>query len=151
MDIYIFFYFHFHTFLNSVRRNWHFLNSMKLGVMYIYFGFLGEKYSFGVFFHDWNEWKNLQFIFSRSLGFFSIEHNFPNTKVPRCNILVSFPSHLKKLPSMLRFWLQKLNCGIFAFEKPPQNNFSSHFSVENNYSLIQIGFFSTNSHHQALR
>ena len=29
----------------------------------------------------------------------------------RCNILVSFPSHLKKLRSILRFWLEKLNCG----------------------------------------
>ena len=31
----------------------------------------------------------------------------------RCNILVSFPSHLKKLRSILRFWLEKLNCGFF--------------------------------------
>ena len=31
----------------------------------------------------------------------------------RCNILVSFPSHLKKLHSLLRFWLEKLNCGFF--------------------------------------
>ena len=26
---------------------------------------------------------------------------------------VSFPSHLKKLCSILRFWLEKLNCGFF--------------------------------------
>ena len=31
----------------------------------------------------------------------------------RCNIWVSFPSHLKKLRSILRFWLEKLNCGFF--------------------------------------
>ena len=31
----------------------------------------------------------------------------------RCNILVSFPSYLKKLRSTLRFWLEKLNCGFF--------------------------------------
>ena len=31
----------------------------------------------------------------------------------RCDILVSFPSHFKKLRSILRFWLQKLNCGFF--------------------------------------
>ena len=29
------------------------------------------------------------------------------------DILVSFPSHLKKLRSILRFWLEKLNCGFF--------------------------------------
>ena len=31
----------------------------------------------------------------------------------RCNILVSFPSHLKRLRSIPRFWLEKLNCGFF--------------------------------------
>ena len=50
----------------------------------------------------------------------------------RCDILVSFPSHLKKFCSILRFWLKKLNCGF-----SPQNNFSSqNFSVENNYLLL---------------
>ena len=31
----------------------------------------------------------------------------------RCHILVTFPSHLKKLCSILRFWLEKCNCGFF--------------------------------------
>ena len=31
----------------------------------------------------------------------------------RCNILVTFPSHLKKLRFILRSWLEKLNCGFF--------------------------------------
>ena len=31
----------------------------------------------------------------------------------RCYILFNFPSHLKKLRSILRFWLEKLNCGFF--------------------------------------
>ena len=44
----------------------------------------------------------------------------------RLNILVSFPSHLKKL----RFTR-------FTREKTPQNNFShQNFSVENNYFLM---------------
>ena len=30
-----------------------------------------------------------------------------------CHILVTFPSHLKKLRSIPRFWLEKLNCGFF--------------------------------------
>ena len=34
-------------------------------------------------------------------------------KVPWCNILDSFPSHLKKSRSILRFGLEKLNCGFF--------------------------------------
>ena len=62
---------------------------------------------------------------------------FPNSIESRCYILVSLPSHLKKLRSILRFWLEKLNCGFFfSFHsrKTPQNNFSSqNFSVENNY------------------
>ena len=43
-------------------------------------------------------------------------------------------SHLKKLCSILRFWLKKLNCGFFTCftrEKTPQNNFpSQNFSVK---------------------
>ena len=31
----------------------------------------------------------------------------------RCHILVTFPSHLKKLRSILIFVLEKLNCGCF--------------------------------------
>ena len=30
-----------------------------------------------------------------------------------CDSLVTFPSHLKKLCSILRSWLEKLNCGFF--------------------------------------
>ena len=62
--------------------------------------------------------------------------------------MVSFPSHLEKLCSILRFWLKKLNCGFFhsfTREKTPQNNFSSqNISVENNYffksSEFEYGF-----------
>ena len=31
----------------------------------------------------------------------------------RCHFLVTLPSHLKKLHSIPRFWLKKLNCGFF--------------------------------------
>ena len=48
----------------------------------------------------------------------------------KCHILVTFPSHLKKLRSnILIFWLERMNCGFFHYlfltnEKTPQNNFS---------------------------
>ena len=46
-------------------------------------------------------------------------------------ISLFFPSHLNELCSILRFWLEKLYCGL---KKTPQNNFSiQNFSVENNY------------------
>ena len=35
----------------------------------------------------------------------------------RCDTLDSFPSHLKKLRSILRFWLEKLYCGFFHWRK----------------------------------
>ena len=38
-------------------------------------------------------------------------------KVGRCNILVTFPFHLKKLRFIPRFWLEKLNCGFFHSSK----------------------------------
>ena len=38
---------------------------------------------------------------------------FQNLWKSRCHILVTFPSHLKKLRSTLRFWLEKSNCGFF--------------------------------------
>ena len=60
-------------------------------------------------------------------------------KSSRCNILVSFPSHLKKLSSILRFLLEKLNCGFFHSFHSRKNTTkqlsSQNFSVENNYSL----------------
>ena len=52
--------------------------------------------------------------------------------------MVSFPSHLKKLHSILRFWLEKLNCGFFHSFHLWKNNFSHHFSVENNYFKIRV-------------
>ena len=68
--------------------------------------------------------------------------------VSYCHILlVTFPSHFKKLHSKLRFWLEKLNCGFFfthfTREKTPQNNFffCQNFSVENNkYFSTQIDY-----------
>ena len=57
----------------------------------------------------------------------------------RCHIswMVTFPSHLIKVCSKVKFWYEKLNCGFFhSFHsrKTPQNNFSwQNFSVENNY------------------
>ena len=58
----------------------------------------------------------------------------------RCNILVSFPSHLKKL---VLYWDFDLKSWIvdfftrFTWEKTPQNKFSSqNFSVENNYCFL---------------
>ena len=97
-----------------------------------------ETSYFVVFFHEWNEWKNPQFN-SQKL---SLERNFSKFygKVLRWHILVTFPSHLKKLRSILRFWLEKLNCWFFTrftHEKTPQNNFSRH-SVENNYFYTEI-------------
>ena len=68
---------------------------------------------------------------SRIINFFQILWK------SECYILDTFPSHLKKLRSILRFWLEKLNCGFFHsfhLRKTPQNNFSSqNFSVENYY------------------
>ena len=63
----------------------------------------------------------------------------------RCNIFVSFPSHLKKLHSILRFWLEKLNCGFFHSFHSRKNTtkqlFHQNFSVENNYfALFSIYF-----------
>ena len=80
----------------------------------------------------WNNKMYTQFIRNTTIwsrqnipSFCTINFCFPNGKYysskiffhilwkSRCNILVSFPSHLKKLRSMLRFWLEKLNCGFF--------------------------------------
>ena len=64
----------------------------------------------------------------------------------RCNILVIFPSPLKKFRSILRSWLEKLNCGFFH-----KSNFStctitrkilntldihSFFALKYNYKLL---------------
>ena len=61
----------------------------------------------------------------------------------RCNIFDSFPSHLKKLHSILRFWLEKLICGFFplvSLEK--KENFSSqNFSAENNYCWCKLRLY----------
>ena len=55
----------------------------------------------------------------------------------RCNILVSFPSHLKKLCFILRFWLEKLNCRFFHSFLSRKNTTKQLFrSVENNYYFI---------------
>ena len=48
----------------------------------------------------------------------------------RCRISVRFPSHLKTIRSLLRFWLEKLNCGFFSlvshwWHQTSQNNFFS--------------------------
>ena len=60
--------------------------------------------------------------------------NFSIPWKSRRHILLTFSSHLKKLCSILRFWLEKLNCRYFhSFHswKTPQNNFScQNFSVE---------------------
>ena len=46
--------------------------------------------------------------------------------------MVSFPSHLKKLRSLLRFWLEKLNCGFFhslhSRKSPTKQLFQSKFT-----------------------
>ena len=58
--------------------------------------------------------------------------------------LVTFPSHLKKLHSILRFWLDKLNCWIVdCFTRfTRENNFScQNFSVENSYFFIFCQIF----------
>ena len=64
------------------------------------------------------ELKSREFVGSQHLSLLQKE-TFTNIffqilwKCSRCNILVSFPSHLKKLCSILRFWLEKLNYGFF--------------------------------------
>ena len=60
-----------------------------------------------VFAGRWCQWGLIQNSTIPQAGFFQILWK------SRCNILVSFPSHLKKLCSILRFWLEKLNCGFF--------------------------------------
>ena len=55
----------------------------------------------------------------------------------RCDTLDSFPSHLKKLRSILIFWLEKLNCGFFHSFHSWKNTTKQLFhSVENNYYFI---------------
>ena len=58
----------------------------------------------------------------------------------RCHILVTFPSHLKKLRSILRFWLEKLNCGFFhsfhSWKKTTKQLFSSKFQYRK-YSVAR--------------
>ena len=49
------------------------------------------------------------------LGFFQILWKC------RCHILVTLPSYLKNLHSIQRFWLEKLNCGIFHSWKTTTN------------------------------
>ena len=57
-------------------------------------------------------------------------------------ILVTFPSHLKKLRSKLRFCHEKLNCGFFHSihsKKHRKNNFSwQTFSIDNNYFFFAL-------------
>ena len=55
---------------------------------------------------------------------------FQNLWKCRCNILVSFPSHLKKLLSILRFWLEKMNCGFFYSFHSQKNNTKQLFPVK---------------------
>ena len=59
--------------------------------------------------NDWPSFWFLIFLLSiyNKINFFQILWK------SRCNILVSFPSHLKILHSILRFWLENLNCGFF--------------------------------------
>ena len=87
------------------------------------------------------ELKSREFVGSQHLSLLQKE-TFTNIffqilwKWSRCNILVSFPSHLKNLRSILRFWIVDFLTGCTR-EKTPQNNFSSqNFSVENNYLYI---------------
>ena len=74
---------------------------------------------------------NSTFLFLVWLKFFQILWK------SRCYILVGFPSHLKKLRSIPRFWLEKLNCGFFhSFHswKKTTNQFSRKiFIVKNIY------------------
>ena len=61
---------------------------------------------------------------------------FPPTSMKK--IGVTFPSHRKKLDSILRFWLQKWDFRfftLFTHEETPKNNISLQ-SVENKHTLI---------------
>ena len=50
------------------------------------------------------EKKKIKYVFFASWNYFSKFYG---------KVGVTFPSHLKKLRSILRFWLEKLNCGFF--------------------------------------
>ena len=54
-----------------------------------------------------------------------------------CHILVTFPSHLKRLHSLLRFWLEKLNCGLYrwfySWKNTTKQLFFSKFHFRNSY------------------
>ena len=56
----------------------------------------------------------------------------------RCNILVSFPSHLKKLRSILRFLLEKLNCGFFPLVSLEKKHHKTTFPVKISVQKITI-------------
>ena len=59
-----------------------------------------------------------------------------------CHILVTFPSHLKKLRSKLRFWLENLNCRFFySWKNTTKQLFSSKLQCRNELFLHSSGYF----------
>ena len=61
----------------------------------------------------------------------------------RCHILVAFPSHLKKLRSILRLWLKKLNCGFFSLVSLMKKHHNTTYSSCQNFSGENNDFFVT--------
>ena len=66
--------------------------------------------------------------------------------VSLCHVLVTFPSHLKKLRSTLRFWLENLNCGLFfqyfdftTFSIFWFHDFFQYFNFTNFFFQIHFG------------
>ena len=56
-------------------------------------------------------------------------------------MLVTFPSHWKKLRSILRYWLEKLNCGFCHSFHSWKNTTKQLFTVvENNYRYVHSIF-----------
>ena len=80
------------------------------------------------------ELKSREFVGSQHLSLLQKE-TFTNIffqilwKCSRCNILVSFPSHLKKLCSILRFWLWMVELWIFSLLSLEKKNHKTTFLV----------------------
>ena len=62
----------------------------------------------------------------------------------RCDILVAFPSHLKKLRFILRYWLEKLNCEFFHLFHSWKNTTKQLF--QSKFQCRKCHFFDRNLH-----
>ena len=72
-----------------------------------------QKWNLFIFLIDFLRFFKFGYFNYRTTSFVKEKRYFIQITDYRYYILVSFPSHLKKLRSILRFWFEKLNCGFF--------------------------------------